>query len=130
MSRIPKKKSRRITVDGRLYRWLPQGGKGNIRGSSNPRIFLIAQAEAEKPGDALRVGLSSKLWDAHPEWDGQEDNCHMDFRFPLTPGEVATLIRHAVSAGWDPTKGSGAFDLITPVELPNWTVMEPRNGRW
>lgn len=95
---IPKKKSRRITVDGLDYRWLLTFS----RYASFFRSITIAVELIDSPGSKLvvyPVGVD------HNYADYELDDA------PFTPKVVEQFIRSAREAGWQPTSNSGTFFL-------------------
>ncbi len=94
---IPKKKSRRIIVDGLEYRWLISFN------SYAPfyRIVTIAVELIDSPGTKLVV------------YPIGVDYNYVDYNRgePFTPAVVEQFIKQANEAGWQPTSNSGTFFL-------------------
>jgi hypothetical protein len=120
MSRIPRTKSRPITVDNVKYRWMIKNAKWRYGGSSKT-MRLVIQNEADRPGDPALVELVSKLWnEGHAqEWDFTHNAA-------LMPGDVAIIIRTALTQGWKPEKQSGhPFRPVGPLDLAEYQIRVP-----
>jgi hypothetical protein len=121
---ISAKGSRRIVVDGRRYIWRNYGNKSNYIGSCTGVICIIAQEETRAPGRPMRAWLRCKELDTHPEYvDDPENMCSLR-KFAFKPSDVVTVIRAALAAGWDPQSKGAAFDVITPIDLPLWYIIQ------
>lgn len=94
---IPKKKSRRIIVDGLEYRWLLSFN----RDAPLLRLVTIAVELIDSPGTKLIV---YPIGVDHNFVDYDRDK-------PFTPAVVKKFIRQAIEAGWRPTSDSGTFFL-------------------
>lgn len=107
MGRMPKKKSRRIVVDGRAFRWRLRAPAQDREDwmTSPPRrqaSTMALQAESPAPGRVCRLSVS---------W--RDD-------VPVTPEAVAMIVRKCISAGWDPDSPGVPFDApgVDVLELP------------
>ena len=106
MGRMPKKKSRRIVVDGRPFRWRLRGfeepGDNEWYSSSRSRSGIVSvQADCERPGRVCQFGIHGKNGDS------------------VTPGSIELLIRHAMREGWDPDQKGIPFQ-VGSVELADF----------
>jgi hypothetical protein len=45
-------------------------------------------------------------------------------KFAFKPSDVATVIRAALAAGWDPQSKGAVFDVTTPIDLPLWYIIQ------
>jgi hypothetical protein len=99
---ISKKYSRRITVDGVVYRWRippePDYDQGGLQG----RLLVTIWSEAQQ-NCALYV-----LGEARP------DNLHHAIGGIVTPRRVALAIRAALAAGWNPEERGSAPRITLP----------------
>jgi hypothetical protein len=97
---MPKKGSRRITVDGGDYRWRVRRKPSSCQGNAwTPLTFSVERTEA--PGNLLVVSLPC----ARPDnWLGRRT-------IPVTPALVAASIRRALEQGWDPGRPGRAMRL-------------------
>lgn len=102
MSRIPHHKSRKITIDGKVYRWLLKGGHRRYKGNSHAVLTFIAQEEAERPGDPIVADFVSMR--ITPDMD---DNYGPPHKATFSPGDAARVIKKAVKDGWLPSKSTG-----------------------
>lgn len=84
---LPKKKSRRISVDGVSYRWMLSG-----------RTFY-AQAESVDGTPLLRADLHERFVVGYPEGGSSE---YEKVASPFTPRDAKTIISVAVTRGWTP----------------------------
>jgi len=121
MSRIPKRKSRKIVVDGKPFRWILKGGRIRYLGDSYRAVDLIVQEEAGKPGDPMvALFVSIHLTEAMEE--GYERH-HAAF----TPGDTAKAIKYALAHGWQPSVSTGhAFTPKGDLLLKDYTLHIPR----
>ena len=119
MSRLPKKKSRPITVGDVKYRWMFKG-RNDYMGDAPLTARVIVQIDAEKPGPVLRALLRSKqLDDPHAsDFDGLRSH-----KASLGPYDVKTLILEGLQQGWTPEGlKQTAFDLAGPVDAGDYEV--------
>ncbi|GAB4586720.1 hypothetical protein Ntsu_45520 [Nocardia sp. IFM 10818] len=94
---LTRKGSRRITVDGVVYRWRVRGRPTYDQGNCwSPCTYAVELAEG---GGAVLVVKTDR---PHPSnWAGRAAE-------PVLPGEVAETIRVALERGWVPSgKGTG-----------------------
>jgi hypothetical protein len=121
MSRIPKRKSRKIVIDGKPFRWILKGGRIRYRGDSHRSADLVVQEETDKPGDPLvSLFVSTHLTEALEEGYARH---HASF----TPGDVAKAIRYALAQGWQPSVSTGqVFSLKGSLALKDYALHEPR----
>ena len=111
---IPTKKSRPITVDGREFRWMvrPEGSVG-----FDWHTVLTVQEAADHPGAVLQVPLYAK------ETVGMKPSMLDEDRapdVPITPEDVADVVRAAIRSGWDPSARGGPAKVA--VSLPRWST--------
>ncbi|MEV7731944.1 hypothetical protein AB0O75_07525 [Streptomyces sp. NPDC088921] len=97
---LVRKGSRRIVVDGTVYRWRLRGRPTCFQGLAwSPCSFAVEHADT--PGMTLVVTTDQ----AHPSnWIGREAD-------PVRPSGVAAAVRLALRAGWTPTAPGSAFHL-------------------
>jgi hypothetical protein len=123
MSRIPRRKSRKITVDGRSYRWLLKGGRSRYRGNSAACLTLIVQEDLEKPGDPIVADFVSMRITA--DMDEEYGPPH---KAAFSPGDVAKAIRLALQAGWRPDVSTGkVFTFKTEFALSDYKFELPKD---
>ncbi|MET8827537.1 hypothetical protein ABZX40_16450 [Streptomyces sp. NPDC004610] len=98
---LARKGSRRIVVDGTVYRWRLRSRPTYLQGLAwSPYSFAVEQAD-DVPGTTLVVTTDQP----HPSnWIGREAE-------PILPSGVAAAIRLALSEGWTPTAPGPAFHL-------------------
>ncbi|MEU9977331.1 hypothetical protein [Streptomyces sp. NPDC051014] len=94
------KGSRRIVVDGMVYRWRLRGRPTYFQGLAwSPCTFAVEHADT--PGATLVVTTDQP----HPSnWIGHEAD-------PVLPSGVAASVRLALREGWTPTVPGTAFRL-------------------
>ncbi len=98
---IPRKGSRLITVDGKVYRWAVRHKPTYVQGLGwAPLTFAVE--DADTPGQVLSVATRSMRLD---NWLGLPGT-------PMTPQVVEQSIRTALTAGWEPDRSDGAFKLV------------------
>lgn len=92
--------SRRIVVDGTVYRWRLRGRPTYFQGLAwSPCTFAVEHADT--PGTTLVVTTDQP----HPSnWIGREAE-------PVRPCGVAAAVRLALREGWTPTALGFAFHL-------------------
>jgi hypothetical protein len=106
--------ARTIVVDGTSYTWKIKGYKEQLRGWSPRAITLIVLG----PGmGKVTVQLQSKHWTEEHEHNTDVAPKHVA---SLKPSDVATCIRAAIAAGWDPTM-KRAF-LLRRVDLTDYAA--------
>ncbi|MFF8531981.1 hypothetical protein ACN6K9_002895 [Streptomyces sp. SAS_267] len=105
---LVRKGSRRIVVDGTVYRWRLRGRPTYPQGLVwSPCTFAVEHADT--PGTTLVVTTDQP----HPgNWIGREAE-------PVLPSTVGAAVRTALREGWTPTGPGSAFHLdqsagITP----------------
>jgi hypothetical protein len=87
---FPKKKSRRIQVEGRAYRYLVKTPTNtDPQRHAGGRLILI-QADTEKPGQILRTSMVIES---------------------VTPSLIINAIRQGIAKGWDPYEPGAVFDI-------------------
>ena len=97
---LVKKGSRRIVVDGRVYRWQLRGRPSYGQAlCETPCTYAVE--DYEQPGRTLVVTTNQPH---SSNWLGR-------LAEPILPAEVARTIRLAVERGWDPTGGGAPFLL-------------------
>ena len=94
------KRSRRIVVDGRAYRWQLRSRPTYARGLCwTPCAYAVE--DYDRPGRTLIVTTNQP----HPSnWLGRPAR-------PVLPRQVARAVRLAVQAGWDPSSTGAPFHL-------------------
>jgi hypothetical protein len=97
---LPRKGSRRIAVDGLVFRWLVRRRPTYCQALGwSPLSFVVELAD--ESGARLVVALPY----AHPgNWLGLPSAS-------VRPATVAAALRHALSAGWQPHRPGAAFTL-------------------
>ncbi|MFF4019523.1 hypothetical protein [Streptomyces sp. NPDC001843] len=97
---LVRKGSRRIVVDGTVYRWRLRGRPTYFQGLAwSPCTFAVEHADT--PGRTLVVTTEQ----LHPSnWIGGEAK-------PVLPSYVAAAVRLALREGWTPTAQGSAFHL-------------------
>jgi hypothetical protein len=104
MSRLPKKKSRSIIIDGRKFRWILSGK--NPQGGSPVIINLSIQEDLEKPGQTLQCVLkATKTFKAQDYHFDEYEYCSAS----VIPSDIEKVIKVGLASGWTPAKGSGTF---------------------
>lgn len=99
---IPKKGSRKITVDGENFIWLIRRKATYNQTDFGIGFLNVAVEHAEESGSKLVI-LTDKL---HPkDWSTTEVK-------PVTPLEVSSWINQAIKAGWQPKKSGKPFEFI------------------
>jgi hypothetical protein len=112
---IPKKGSRPITVDGRSYRWRIRGRP--TYSQANGWAALSIAVSTDVPSSSTLVAkLTRNRPDAWINPDGT----------PVTPGDVASVIRHAIKVGWRP--GEPGKQLNLSVEINRFRVSHLRSN--
>lgn len=97
---LPKKGSRRITVEGRAFRWSIRPKPTYAQGAfASPMAFAVEAAE--RPGRALHVKLALP----------RPDNWLEQTTSPVTPSDVEKFIRRALAAGWNPQEPGPPFEI-------------------
>ncbi len=92
---IPKKGSRKITVDGENFIWL-------IRRQPYIDYLNVAVEYAEGTGSKLIIMANRPVI----------KDCNLIQMKPVTPIEVASWINQAIKAGWEPKKSGKPFEFI------------------
>jgi len=118
MSRLPKKKSRPITVNDTKYRWLL---KGYDRYGTAPRVLTISiQEDTEKPGQTLQCSAVSNQYPKDRAFDYYDDN-YGTCSTSIITSDIRKLILAGLEQGWAPREGNGKFD-VKNVLLNEYTV--------
>ena len=117
MSRIPKTKSRPITVNNRSFRWMLKGKK-RFSGNSAAVYQLTVQEDVEKPGGVLQITLTSRT-----VADGIEiDDNNPVHKATVYPSDVSVVIESAMKNGWDPASKE-VFSKVSVKELQEYLVV-------
>jgi len=97
---LRRKGSRRIVVDGTIYRWRLRRRPTYFQGLAwSPCTFAVEHADT--PGTTLVVTTNQ----SHPSnWLGREAK-------PVLPSGVAKAIQLALREGWTPTAPGSGFHL-------------------
>jgi hypothetical protein len=91
--------SRRLVVDGIGYRWRIRHRATNFQADYGSGTLHVAVELADHPGTVLVLDTDRR----HPaDWDERPI-------IPVLPSDVATWIRAALRAGWDPAAAGGPF---------------------
>lgn len=95
------KGSRKITVDGVVYRWSVRRRPTYCQALGWSPLSFVVERE-EQPGALMVASLPC----AHPgNWLGLPSQ-------PVLPGTVALGVRQALAAGWLPSRRGPAFELL------------------
>jgi len=100
---IPKKKSRRIVVDGRAFRWLMRPGCHCYQWDcedSQHGATVTFQADEKRPGRVCQTRLAWSHSCSQPHLNGS-----------VTPEIIKQVIQKALKVGWDPDAKGNAFKL-------------------
>jgi hypothetical protein len=118
--RIPKKNSRKITINDKQYLWRVSGYH-RYRKQTPPVLNLIIQEIADKPGNAIKLSLKSKFW---TEECNDEDNVGCFHKNSLMPKDVGAIISHCLSNGWNPSQNENKCIQISMnnYDIGNWVV--------
>ena len=120
MSRLPKKKSRPITVDGRKFRWL-MSGRNRYIGKAPVATTISIQEELEHPGQTLQcTAVSNELLEAPYQ---SEVERYGVCKTSIIPSDIEKIIRAGLARGWKPAEGHGTFHPGN-VKLEQYTVTE------
>lgn len=104
---MPRKGTRRITVDGVAYRWRHRSRRSVTEARARPLTFAVEREDA--PGRLLSVTLGEWLPLSHyccPDCSPDEFMPE-----PITPARVAEAVRAALADGWDPQGPAGVHRL-------------------
>ncbi|MFF9773102.1 hypothetical protein ACF1HJ_05395 [Streptomyces sp. NPDC013978] len=97
---LARKGSRRIVVDGTVYRWHLRGRPTYVQGLAwSPCTFAVERADTQ--GATLVVTTDRPHLS---NWIGREAE-------PVLPSHVAAAVRLALHEGWTPTAPGSAFHL-------------------
>jgi len=111
VSRLPKKKSRPITVDGRKFRWL-LSGRNRYKGKAPVAVTISIQEDLEHPGQTLQcTALSNELFEAPYQ---SEVERYGVCKTSIIPSDIEKIIRAGLTRGWNPAEGHG---IIHPGSL-------------
>lgn len=114
---VPRKGSRRLNLDGVVYRWCVRGNHGRSRGASPVRLTLTCQRDVERPGRPLQVVLVGKSVASAPPDEGRTTVV------PLGPRDVRSILAYALRAGWDPMEAGAPFSLRGAPDLDHFVVV-------
>ena len=117
VSRIPRKSSRPIVVDGRKFRWMLRG-RSRYLGNSPPAVTITIQEDLENPGTVLQCDLISKNIEDTGMNDPWDDRCQIH-KASIRPKDVESLIRAGLLEGWDPEVGRGVF-RVSSIDLTDY----------
>ena len=95
---IPKKGSRKITVDGENFIWL-------IRRQPYIDYLNVAVEHAEGTGSKLII-IADRL---------VIKDCNLIQVKPVVPSEVTLWIHKAIKAGWEPKKPGKPFEFLVSI---------------
>lgn len=98
---IPKKGTRKITVDTQEYRWLIR--KKATYGQTDYGIgrIHVAVEYAENPGTTLFIYTDRK----HPK------DIETNQVIPVTPSDISLWIKQSIALGWQPEKKGPQFSV-------------------
>ncbi|MEM7715553.1 MAG: hypothetical protein AAF349_18600 [Cyanobacteria bacterium P01_A01_bin.68] len=99
---IPKKGSRKITVDGENFIWLIRRKATHSQAGYYVDYINVAVEHAEESGSKLII-MTDK---PHPE------NLCKTSESKVVPSEVSSWINQAIKAGWKPKKSGKPFEFI------------------
>ncbi len=100
---IPKKGSRKITVDGENFIWLIR--RDPTYYSANVGYINVAVEHAEERGSKLVI-MADRL---------VMKNCDSIKFKPVVPSEVELWINQAIKAGWQPKNPGKPFEFIVSI---------------
>ncbi|MGB3637096.1 MAG: hypothetical protein WBA39_05825 [Rivularia sp. (in: cyanobacteria)] len=99
---IPKKGSRKITVDGENFIWLIRRKATFYQTDYGIGFLNVAVEHAEESGSKLII-MTNK---PHPkDWAKTEVKT-------VVPSEVSSWIHQAIKGGWEPKKSGKPFEFI------------------
>ena len=105
---ITKKGSRRIVVDGTVYRWVirrkPSRGQADYA-----ELLTFAVVQENIRGSLLHVNMSAARYDI------MYDVPHS----VVSPRTVAVAIHKALTAGWQPGYGDSTFCIVWSETFPD-----------
>ncbi len=99
---IPKKGSRKITVDGENFIWLIRRKPTYFDVGYDVGCLNVAVEHAEEKGSKLVIMAERAVI--------KDDNSTQVK--PVTPVEVSSWINQAIKAGWQPKKSGKPFEFI------------------
>jgi len=107
MSTLPRKKSRSITVSGRVFRWVIKG-EARFHGNTWSKPLLTVQAKGKAPGRVMQCQMvCAATGGLEPDLDiGEPLNTAV-----VLPSDVRKAIEVALKAGWNPEERGGAYRL-------------------
>lgn len=114
---LPKKKSRRIDIQGRTFRWALGNHYKILPGAAPDVTTFLAHEDIKGHGATLQAKLMVE--DRGPEMEDEPLNA------AVTPKDAKKLILAALTRGWDPNghdKGS-VFKLQGPMALEDYEVV-------
>lgn len=112
---LPKKKSRRIEIEDRAFRWT-LGNHYRIPGGAPDVTAFLAHEDIKDHGAVLQAKLM-----VHDRGPVMEDE---PLKAAVTPKDVKKLILAALTQGWDPNgKRKGTFRLQGPISLEDYEVV-------
>jgi hypothetical protein len=97
---LQKKGSRRILVEGVLYRWAVRDRSTYAQGIGHSHLRVAVERE-DAPQATLRIVLPSL----------RRDNWLMVPGYVVKPNDLARWIPKALAAGWVPERPGSAFEL-------------------
>ncbi|MER5479948.1 hypothetical protein ABT026_23705 [Streptomyces sp. NPDC002734] len=104
---LNRKGSRRITVDGREYRWRirRQASCGQGCCGEAPLTYAVEAAGTPRAAGTVLYVTTGHL---------RPDNVFCSESVPVLPSQVAAGIRAALADGWRPAASGSAFRLTQP----------------
>ena len=116
MSRLPRKKSRLINIDGRYFRWMLQG-KSKYLGHSPPVITISIQEELDKPGSTLQCTVYSKQIEESRQ---EEYERYYSHKISIIPSDIKKIIKTGIEYGWNPDEKKPNVFKLKNIELNNY----------
>ena len=109
---ILKKGSRRIVVEGQIFRWRVNERSSKLDGIWSSWLTLVVEL-AEASGSKLIVSNSQPFSE---DWFKLQAVWQTVPPIPIFPSQVATLIQKAIKSGWEPKKQGKPFILNSTFE--------------
>jgi len=113
---LPRKKSRRIEIEDRAFRWALGNHHKTLPGAAPDVVWFLAHEDIKDHGATLQAKLM--VHDRGPEMPDE------DLKAAVTPKDAKKLILSALTQGWDPNgKQKGTFKLEGPMALEDYEVI-------
>ena len=112
---LPKKKSRRIEIEDRAFRWT-LGNHYMVPGGAPDVTTFLAHEDIKDHGATLQAKLI-----VHDRGPAMPDE---DLKAAVTPKDAKKLILAALARGWNPNgHEKGTFKLEGPMALEDYEVV-------